>query len=49
MWREGGSGPACDCGQETVVMRHPDGRLLMVCVFHPGESGSYTVLDEEES
>jgi hypothetical protein len=47
-WTENEDGPACSCGEVTVVKRHPDGRWLGLCLFHTGAEGAYTILPDEK-
>jgi hypothetical protein len=46
-WRENEDSPDCACGEPTVVKILPDGRAILLCFFHTGEAGAYTVLPAE--
>lgn len=45
-WTENEAGPACSCGESTVVKIIPPGRPVLLCFFHTGESGAYAGLPE---
>jgi hypothetical protein len=46
-WRENEEGPDCACGCPRVVKIMPNGRAILLCLFHTGEAGAYTPLPAE--
>jgi len=46
-WTENEDGPECGCGNPTVVKIHPDGRALLLCLFHTIGEGLITELPAE--
>jgi hypothetical protein len=45
-WTENEDGPACSCGELTVVKILPDGQPVLLCFFHTREAGAVTPLPE---
>jgi hypothetical protein len=43
-WTDNEDGPACPCGELTVVRILPDGKPVLLCLFHAREAGGYTPL-----
>jgi hypothetical protein len=43
-WTANESGPACSCGELTVVKILPDGQPVLLCLFHTREAGAVTRL-----
>jgi hypothetical protein len=47
-WAENEDGPACVCGELTVVKILPTGQPVLMCLFHTGEAGALTRLPPDK-
>ncbi len=46
-WTDNEDGPDCQCGNPTVVKLMPDGKPVLMCLFHTGEAGAIFPLPSE--
>jgi hypothetical protein len=47
-WTENEDGPACACGELTVVKILPGGQPVLMCLFHTREAGAVTRLPPDK-